>query len=198
MYPDFKELLLAFNEHDVEYLIVGAHALAAHGHVRATKDLIFGCDLKSRTLKKYCERFQILSLRMRGPDRLETSVWRCARLAISSPAPDYKQEDRSALAGPCWCSIGVEQARVSTPLRTRLSKPQGKARLANPCRSAAEYIHSPLILRSFMSCPPAASVLRSRQSRRPHRRYSLVCGFANSQTQPRTDASRSSSFMSWP
>ena len=39
MYPDFKELLLAFNAHDVEYLIVGAHALAAHGHVRATKDL---------------------------------------------------------------------------------------------------------------------------------------------------------------
>jgi len=37
--PDFKELLLAFNAHNVEYLIVGAHALAAHGHVRATKDL---------------------------------------------------------------------------------------------------------------------------------------------------------------
>ena len=39
MNQDFKELLLAFNGHDVEYLIVGAHALAAHGHVRATKDL---------------------------------------------------------------------------------------------------------------------------------------------------------------
>jgi hypothetical protein len=39
VYPDFKELLLALNEHGVEYLIVGAHALAAHGHVRATKDL---------------------------------------------------------------------------------------------------------------------------------------------------------------
>jgi hypothetical protein len=39
VYPDFKELLLAFNAHGVEYLIVGAHALAAHGHVRATKDL---------------------------------------------------------------------------------------------------------------------------------------------------------------
>ncbi|HJY31170.1 MAG TPA: DUF6036 family nucleotidyltransferase [Pyrinomonadaceae bacterium] len=36
---DFKELLLAFNAQNVEYLIVGAHALAAHGHVRATKDL---------------------------------------------------------------------------------------------------------------------------------------------------------------
>ena len=39
MNPDFKELLLAFNGHHVEYLIVGAHALAAYGHVRATKDL---------------------------------------------------------------------------------------------------------------------------------------------------------------
>ena len=39
MNPNFKELLLAFNAHGVEYLIVGAHALAAHGHVRATKDL---------------------------------------------------------------------------------------------------------------------------------------------------------------
>ncbi|HKR11435.1 MAG TPA: hypothetical protein VJT15_05220 [Pyrinomonadaceae bacterium] len=38
MNPDFKELLLAFNARGVEYLIVGAHALAAHGHVRATKD----------------------------------------------------------------------------------------------------------------------------------------------------------------
>ena len=39
MNQNFKELLLAFNEHDVEYLIVGAHALAAHGHIRATKYL---------------------------------------------------------------------------------------------------------------------------------------------------------------
>lgn len=36
---DFKELLLAFNARNVDYLVVGAHALAAHGHVRATKDL---------------------------------------------------------------------------------------------------------------------------------------------------------------
>jgi hypothetical protein len=31
--------LSAFNDQQVEYLVVGAHALAAHGHVRATKDL---------------------------------------------------------------------------------------------------------------------------------------------------------------
>jgi hypothetical protein len=39
MNPDFRELLLALNAHDAEYLVVGAHALAAYGYVRATKDL---------------------------------------------------------------------------------------------------------------------------------------------------------------
>ncbi|HEY6046412.1 MAG TPA: hypothetical protein VIU65_07400 [Pyrinomonadaceae bacterium] len=39
MTSDFSELLQTFNAHDVEYLVVGAHALAAYGHVRATKDL---------------------------------------------------------------------------------------------------------------------------------------------------------------
>jgi hypothetical protein len=36
---DLIELLAAFNAQSVDYLVVGAHALAAHGHVRATKDL---------------------------------------------------------------------------------------------------------------------------------------------------------------
>jgi len=39
MNQDFRELLLAFNDENVEYLVVGAHALAMYGHVRATKDL---------------------------------------------------------------------------------------------------------------------------------------------------------------
>jgi len=50
--PDFKELLLAFNALNVEYLIVGAHALAAYGHVRATKDL----DLWVRPDEKNAEK----------------------------------------------------------------------------------------------------------------------------------------------
>lgn len=39
MNPDFRDLLATFNAHGVECLVVGAHALAAHGVVRATKDL---------------------------------------------------------------------------------------------------------------------------------------------------------------
>jgi hypothetical protein len=36
---DYEEFIVALNAHGVRYLIVGAHALAHHGHVRATKDL---------------------------------------------------------------------------------------------------------------------------------------------------------------
>ena len=38
--PDYKDMLSAFAEEGVEYLlVVGAYALAAHGHVRATGDI---------------------------------------------------------------------------------------------------------------------------------------------------------------
>lgn len=39
MNRDFRDLLSEFSTHGVEFLVIGAHALAAHGHVRATKDL---------------------------------------------------------------------------------------------------------------------------------------------------------------
>jgi len=35
---DFKELLELFNAHEVEYVIVGGHAVAHHGLIRATQD----------------------------------------------------------------------------------------------------------------------------------------------------------------
>lgn len=38
MNQDFSDLLAEFNAHKVDFLVVGAHALAAHGHVRATED----------------------------------------------------------------------------------------------------------------------------------------------------------------
>ena len=39
MNQDFRDLLAELNARQVEFLLVGAHALAAHGHVRATQDL---------------------------------------------------------------------------------------------------------------------------------------------------------------
>ncbi len=37
--PDFRDMLSAFIEQGVEFLVVGGYALAAHGLPRATKDL---------------------------------------------------------------------------------------------------------------------------------------------------------------
>lgn len=37
--PDFRDMLSALNAATVEFVLVGAHALAAHGYVRATGDL---------------------------------------------------------------------------------------------------------------------------------------------------------------
>jgi hypothetical protein len=39
MNPHFAAILRLFHEENVEFLVIGAHALAAHGHVRATLDI---------------------------------------------------------------------------------------------------------------------------------------------------------------
>ena len=39
MNPHFVEILKAFRDEGVEHLVIGAHALAAHGHARATLDI---------------------------------------------------------------------------------------------------------------------------------------------------------------
>ena len=39
MPEDLKELLRAFNDHGVKYLIVGGYAFGVHAEPRATKDL---------------------------------------------------------------------------------------------------------------------------------------------------------------
>ena len=37
--PDYRDILSIFNEERVEYLVIGAYALAAHGLPRATGDI---------------------------------------------------------------------------------------------------------------------------------------------------------------
>lgn len=37
--PDYRDMLCMLNDEGVEYLVVGAHALAAHGYPRATGDI---------------------------------------------------------------------------------------------------------------------------------------------------------------
>ena len=52
---DFKELLELFNKHNVEYVIVGAYALAFHGCPRYTGDLDILVRADSNNAKKIIE-----------------------------------------------------------------------------------------------------------------------------------------------
>src|ERR687894_3189815 len=68
--PDYRDILSAFTEEGVKYLLVGAYALAAHGHVRATGDidLWVECNRENATrIMAALERFgaQLLQVEVR-------------------------------------------------------------------------------------------------------------------------------------
>lgn len=71
MNRDFVEMLSALSDAEAEYLIVGAHALAVHGHPRATGDL----DLWVRATPENAER-----------------VWKALQ-AFGAPLSDLSPED---------------------------------------------------------------------------------------------------------
>ena len=63
MNPDFVEMLSALHDAGVEYLVVGAHALAAHGRPRATGDL----DLWVRPSSENASRVYLALQRFGAP-----------------------------------------------------------------------------------------------------------------------------------
>jgi hypothetical protein len=65
--PDFLEMLRALSDADADYLVVGAHAMAVYGHVRATGDL----DIWVRPERENAERVWDALLEFGAPvDRL--------------------------------------------------------------------------------------------------------------------------------
>jgi len=88
MNRDFAEMLSALSEAGAEYLVVGAHALAAHGRPRATGDL----DIWVRPTRENAER-----------------VW-SALIRFGAPLQDLTRED---LATPdVVFQIGVPPSRI--------------------------------------------------------------------------------------
>lgn len=88
MNSDFRDLLAALNDEAAEYLVVGAHALAAHGHIRATNEL----DVWGRPCEQNAQ-----------------SVFRTLR-AFGAPLHDLTQDD---LAHPgIVFQIGVAPIRI--------------------------------------------------------------------------------------
>jgi len=85
---DFRDLLAEFNARRVEFLLVGAHALAAHGHVRATQDLDLWVRPSTENAKRVIE----------------------ALCAFGAPLHDLTEHDLST-PGVVF-QIGVEPIRI--------------------------------------------------------------------------------------
>ncbi len=88
MNPDFRDMLSTFNAEGVEYLLVGAYALAAHGVPRATGDI----DLWVRPAPANARR-----------------VWR-AFGAIWAPVSDLRVEELTTLG--LIFQIGIAPRRI--------------------------------------------------------------------------------------
>jgi hypothetical protein len=46
LHPDHRELIELFISHHVDFIIVGSYALAFHGYVRFTQDMISGLNAR--------------------------------------------------------------------------------------------------------------------------------------------------------
>jgi hypothetical protein len=70
--PDFRDTLSTFNEHGVEFLVVGGYAMAAHRLPRATNDL----DLWVRSLIENAPQSGQEFLRLRSESWSQVAVFR--------------------------------------------------------------------------------------------------------------------------
>jgi hypothetical protein len=84
----FVEMLAALSDAGADYLVIGAHALAAHGYTRGTRDL----DIWVRPTPQNAAR-----------------VWR-ALLEFGAPLEHFTIEDLSSPG--TICQIGVEPTRI--------------------------------------------------------------------------------------
>lgn len=90
--PDFKELLSAFNDEGVEYLVAGAHAVIFYTEPRYTKDLNiwvnptqenaawvhraltrFGAPLQSVSVDDFCDKEAVYQLGV-APNRIDVMM----------------------------------------------------------------------------------------------------------------------------
>jgi hypothetical protein len=86
--PDFKEMLLCLKDEGVEFLVVGAYALAAHGFPRATGDLDIWINKSSDNAPRLMR----------------------ALLKFGAPVSDLKEEDFTA--ADMVVQLGVEPCRI--------------------------------------------------------------------------------------
>jgi hypothetical protein len=77
MNQDFLDLLRAFADHNVRFLVVGAYALAVHGRPRATGDLDVWVDAGNENAPHLIDALHSVRPWMRCPSRTSVDPASC-------------------------------------------------------------------------------------------------------------------------
>ena len=167
--PDFKELLALFNVRRVEYLIVGAYALAFHGAPRYTGDidlLVRPSPDNAKAILAALADFGFASLGLKESDFLQLD--RVIQLGV----PPVRIDLLTSLTGLTWEEANVHRIAdqygdvpvhfIGKTEYIRNKKATGRKRTKPTSKPSA--VHPPL--RRFPPCasspPPSASASTSR------------------------------------
>lgn len=66
MIPDYRTIISALTDHDVEFVIIGAVALVLHGSARVTRDLDICYSREASQLPRLAKALKPLAPRLRG------------------------------------------------------------------------------------------------------------------------------------
>ena len=67
--PDYRDMLSAFADAEVDYLVIGAYAMAAHGHPRATGDIDLWVRSTSANANRVLEALSAFGAPLTAVDR---------------------------------------------------------------------------------------------------------------------------------
>ena len=67
--PDYRDMLSAFANAEVDYLVIGAYAMAAHGHPRATGDIDLWVRSTSANANRVLEALSAFGAPLTAVDR---------------------------------------------------------------------------------------------------------------------------------
>jgi hypothetical protein len=105
---DFKELLQLLNKHNVEYVIVGAYALAFHGCPRYTGDLDILVNPDSKNAKKIIE-----AIKEFGFESLDLAIedFSSAEKVIQLGVPPIRIDLLTSLTALTWEQISSHKVK---------------------------------------------------------------------------------------
>ena len=105
---DFKELLESFNARGVEYVIIGAHALAFHGAPRYTGDIDLLVKPSADNARRIIEGLTAFGF---GSIGLEASDFETPGSVVQLGQPPVRVDIMTSIDGVSWQAVDRDKAQ---------------------------------------------------------------------------------------